>query len=150
MRTIKLTQGKVALVDNEDFSYLSQWSWCYNKGYAVRSLNPGKVRMHRLINNTPDGFVTDHIDHNKLNNQRINLRTANSSQNISNSKIHKDNVHGFKGIVWSGLRNKWKARIIVNRKEIHLGLFQTKKEAAEAYNKGAVKYFSNFAFLNQI
>jgi hypothetical protein len=93
MKEISLTQGQVALVDDEDYDYLMQWKWHFYKGthshYAVCSLprKNGKrtgFRMHRLIMNTPPDLVVDHIDHNGLNNQKSNLRNCTKCQNQAN------------------------------------------------------------------
>lgn len=148
MKRIKLTQGKYALVDDEDFEYLNQFKWCFDNGYAIRGTNPGKIWMHRVINKTLNDLETDHINNNRLDNRKLNLRSATHKENCRNQKLHvkKD----FKGVVWFNLRSKWKARIIVNGKEIYLGLFDNKKVAALKYNEAAKKYFGIFANFNQI
>lgn len=155
MKEIQLTQGKVALVDDEDFDYLNQFKWytnkCghgYDKFYAVRLNKHENVHMHRLIMNTPDGFYTDHIDGDGLNNQKNNLRICTSSQNQANKKKCKNNNCGFKGVHLDKPRNKWKATIHKNNKTIFLGRFDTPQEAAKNYDKAARKYFGEFAELN--
>ncbi len=155
MREIPLTQGKVALVDDEDFEEISKYKWCASKGsrnchtyYAVRGYrNHGSSvteSMHRRVM----GFKghIDHIDGNGLNNQRENLREATSTQNMRNRHPRFKSTSSLKGV---GLfRGKWRARIFLNGKETHLGVFNTEKEAGLAYDLAARKYFGEFAWLN--
>jgi hypothetical protein len=105
MKEIKLSRGKVALVDDEDFDYLNQWKWTAHKKkltyYAVKYGNMKNgiqqhKRMHRIIMKTPDDMFVDHIDHNGLNNQKANLRNCYKWQNQRNSKGYAKN-HKYKG-----------------------------------------------------
>jgi hypothetical protein len=156
MRTISLTQGKTALVDDADFEWLSQWKWCARKNhaawYALRnsSLKTGKARtilMHREISNPPLGMETDHKDHNGLNNQRHNLRVATHAQNMYNQRKRKGTSR-FKGVCWHRNRHKWGAHIRIGVRRIHLGYFVSEVEAAQAYDQAARKHFGEFASLN--
>ena len=136
-KEIKLTQGKVAIVDDEDFSWLSQWKWRYNSHYAVRAdyldhKRIGDTQMHRLINDTPDGYDTDHINGDKLDNRRSNLRTATRSENNFNTPPPITNRSGFKGVWWHDGQKRWWAHIQINGKRSHLGSFTTKEEAINA------------------
>lgn len=149
-KKIKLTHGKYALVDYEDFEYLNQWKWHLNdSGYAVRSeymrlgLNKytsKNIRMHRLINNTPDGLSTDHINQNKLDNRKKNLRSVNKSVNAINSKIKNTNKSWVTGVYWDKFTKKWRAEIKLNYKKITLGRFADIKDAIIARRKGELKY----------
>jgi len=154
MKKIQLTQGKYALVDNSDFEWLNQWKWHYlNIGYAARRdySNGGKyVYMHRLITGVPGTQQSDHINHNKLDNRRENLRLATKSQNMANTLPRKTNTSGFKGVSWDKSRNKWAVEITVNYKNIHLGRYTDIKQAAQAYNEAAQKHFGSFARLNTV
>src|ERR1039458_7612826 len=105
MKQLSLTQGKFALVDDEDFEYLNQFKWCYDgKGYAVRrkpgpgSRNYGFIWMHRVVNNTLEGMDTDHINRDKLDNRRSNLRTASRTLNNHNRLPAINNVSGIRGV----------------------------------------------------
>jgi len=152
---IQLSKGKVALVDADMFDYLNQWSWFYHKnGYAMRSYRKDgkyrKDRMHRVVVNAPLGLDVDHINGNKLDNRRENLRIATRSQNNANKRMQSNNTSGYRGVNWHKQRGKWVAKIQVDRKSIHLGLYEKKEDAARAYNKAAVLYYGEFAQLNNI
>lgn len=155
MKTIFLTQGQVAIVDDDMFDYLNQWRWrCqkHNKTfYAVRLERLGKkqkaILMHRIILNVPDGFETDHRNHNGLDNRRENLRSCTHQQNGCNRQLQTHNG-GFKGVGWHKKSKKWMARIGFNRQRIYLGLFNTAIEAAKAYDYKAKELFNEFALTN--
>lgn len=155
MKRIKLTQGKFALVDDEDFEKLSQYKWyvVFNHGnwYAKRNAYTNKkvvsIYMHRFIINTSP-LQIDHKDRNGLNNQKCNLRFVTHSQNLWNSRISPRNTSGFKGVRWHTRDKIWHAAIRQYKKTIHLGVFITKEEAARAYDKKAKELFGDFACLN--
>jgi hypothetical protein len=142
MRELFLTKGKIAIVDDEDFEFLNKWKWKYHKdGYAVRNATGNKpIYMHRLVNKTPIGFITDHINRNGLDNRRLNLRTSNFTQNALNSGMWKHNTSGVKGVYWSKQKNKWHARIMINQKHIHLGFFIDINDALKSRIKWERQY----------
>lgn len=159
MKEIPLTQGQVALVDNEDYDFLAQWKWSASKTsntwYAMRISNKkdgcryGKrysILMHRVIMKAKLFDEVDHIDHNGLNNQHSNLRIATRSQNKINA--HKTNSTGYRGVELNKYSKKFSAHIRINGKLKHLGVFEMAKDAAIAYNKAAIKYHKEFAILN--
>lgn len=162
MKKIALTQGKFALVDDDMFEYLNQWKWYCNRNkiypnkmYAARRKTIGYYKskiilMHREILNYNGKKNVDHIDGFGLNNQRRNLRICEVAQNIRNQKLHKNNTSGYKGVIWFKPTQQWRAQIMVNRKCLSLGYFNNILDAARAYNKGAEKYFGEFARLNKI
>ena len=93
MKQIELSQGKYAIVDDDDYQELNIYNWYFNNdGYAVRSVEISKgkrtkQRMHRIITNCPDGFEVDHANHDKLDNRKSNLRVCSSSENSHNQKM---------------------------------------------------------------
>lgn len=156
MKKIQLTKNKFALVDNEDYEWINQFKWYFSDtGYAVKRVwinkdwkNPifKTIRMHRLINNTPTGFETDHINRNKLDNGRANLRTASHAQNTINANIRNDNTSGFKGVYWNKEHKKYSVRIVSNKKLLHLGYFSDFKEAIQARKEAEKIYYKEFAY----
>lgn len=151
MKKIPLTRGQFALISDEDFERVSHHSWCMHPcGYAKARIKTRYVLMHRWIIGAKPGQMMDHINGNKLDNRRENLRFCTISQNIANRPISISNNTGYKGVGYRKDRKKYRARIKVNGKEIHLGYFDTPQEAARRYDQGAKTYFGEFAFLNQV
>jgi len=142
MRRIPLTQGKFALVDDEDFEHLNQWKWhvARNKKifYAARkqSVSPQLVTtilMHRQVLNYKGKLLIDHKDHDGLNNQKYNLEIGTSSQNAFNRKgLQETNTSGVAGVYWHKRNKKWIARIQINKKQNFIGSFNTIEDAAMA------------------
>lgn len=156
MKTIPLTQGKVALVDDADYEAVSQFKWCALKigrrFYAVRNVRrpDGKIAnqyMHRFL--MPGAPEVDHRDGDGLNNQRNNLRPATSQQNHQGFKSKAaGKTSKFRGVSWRKERQKWRGHIQVDGKFVHLGSFKNEEDAARAYDAAARKYFGEFASPN--
>lgn len=106
--------------------------------------------MHRLLTNAPKGSQVDHINGDKLDNRKINLRVCTHSQNQINRGKQKNNTSGFKGVYPQKQSKKYRAKISVNGKEYHLGYFDCPIEAAKAYNAATLNYHEEFAKLNII
>jgi hypothetical protein len=150
MKKIKLTQGKFALVDDDDFDYLNQWKWYAHKNgyvfYAGRALGGKSIKMHRTILNNPVGMEVDHRNGNGLDNQRKNLRVATRTQNHANVAKLKNNTSGFKGVSYNKASKKFHAYIRTGGKNSKtIGYFETAEEASFAYKKAAVEIFGEFA-----
>lgn len=152
MKCIALSQGKYALVDEEDFDFLNQRRWRYHSGgYAAAYGGGGRknqrtVLMHRVLLNPPSGQEIDHQNGNRLDNRRSNLRLCTSQQNKANSARRSDNTSGFRGVYANKRYGKpWLAKINVGGRQIHLGAFSDKIEAAEAYARASVRYFGEFS-----
>jgi hypothetical protein len=147
MKNIPLTQRKFAIVDDEDYEWLVQWKWLYTSGgYAARRTK--KIYMHREIMHTPSGMYTDHINGNKLDNRKCNLRICTNTENTRNQKMHKNNNSGYKGISWSQRNKKWGVSVWEENKHNWLGYFSSPVEAAKVYDKKAAELFGEFAKLN--
>lgn len=156
MKTIKLCTNKEVIVDDEDYDYLNRWKWGQNSsGYARRTIYVNKkyktLLMHRFIINAPEGKEVDHINGNKLDNRRENLRLVSRIQNSQNKKAQTNTNNLYKGYYKENRGKRlYVVEIIVNTKKIYIGKYSTELEAAKAYNDAAVKYFGEFAKLNNI
>ncbi len=95
-------------------------------------------------------LVVDHKDTDKCNNKIDNLRASTHASNSGNTAKRKNNRSGYKGVCWSQQNKKWQATISQNYATVHVGFFDDKIEAAQAYNQAALKYFGEFARLNEI
>lgn len=155
-KQIPLTQGKFAIVDDEDYDWLSQWKWYFSHGYAKRDRHicmvgkkekKERIYMHRLINKTGSNVTTDHINGDKLDNRKENLRCCTDAQNNMNKSIRKDSVGSkFKGVKWHKVNKNWNARLFGK----HIGVFRSEIEAAIAYNRAAISQCGDFAKLNLV
>jgi len=139
MKTIQLTNGGETIVDDNDYKMLVKWNWQNVGGYASRSVyiknqNLGKrknksvnklIRMHRIVNNTPEGLYTDHINGNKLDNRKSNLRNCSYSQNSINKPLKKDGVQFRK----DRPKSPWRVYVSHNKKEIYVGCFPNYDDA---------------------
>ncbi len=129
-----------AIVDDNDFSLLSKYKWHLAHGYAATHIQGKVVYMHRLVNKTPIGGVTDHINRNPLDNQKSNLRTVNKSVNSINTGLQANNTSGHKGVSWNKQHNGWETYIWKNRCKIPLGIFKEIKKAVETRRTAEMKY----------
>ncbi len=152
MKEIKLTQGRIALVDDEDYSKVILYKWCVSisKGgkrcYAISGSGKTRVYMHRVIMNTCDTQVVDHYDGNGLNNQKSNLTNCTQAENV-----HKGTIIGkYKGTYWDNKYQAYCAQIRYRDKRKFLGYFQDEKDAAVAYNKAAITMYGKLAYQNNI
>jgi hypothetical protein len=156
MKKIKLTQGKYALVDDEDFEWVNYFKWQvgikYKGGYRYASTTHKKkgILMHRFIMKAVKGIEIDHIDGNTFNNQRKNLRFCNRSDNMKNRIKQSNSTSPYKGVGFRKDTQKWFSRISIDGVATRLGQFLNAKEAAHAYNKAAKKYYGKFAKLNLV
>jgi hypothetical protein len=156
MIVIPLTQGKFAKLDSEDYDIIKNYSWYYSNGYAYTNITlpndkQTTLRMHRLIMGLTDPKIQcDHINHDELDNRRINLRQCTNQENNRNRNCNKNSTSKYKGVCWYKRDNKWRSSIKFNNKQIHLGYFYDENEAAIAYNNKSKELFGEFANLNII
>lgn len=165
MREIRLTNGRgIALVDDEDFERVNAVRWLlHNDGYASRTYwyypegveliyanrRCKYITMQRFILGEKDGLHIDHINRNRLDNRKENLRFVTPAQNIHNS-VRKPSKHGFIGVHKREGEKKYSMKIRVGAKNINEYGFDTPQEAARRYNELALKYRGEFAVLNAL
>lgn len=159
MKLIPLGRGLFAKVDDEDYDFLMQWKWSAipksNGHYARRGSGRKTIRMQRLLMGLgawkDDKRIIDHLDGDTLNNQKSNLRICTSLQNNQNSARRKHSSFPYKGVCRFS-KNKCCSKIVVNKKQITLGVFSNTPEgileAAKTYDEAAKRYFGEFAKLN--
>ena len=148
-RIIPLTQGKYALVDEEDYERVNQYNWCLQVGkYAGMYIEKEHYLMHRFIMNVTDSKVwVDHIFHDTLDNRKSQLRVCTPSENSQNSRSNIG-LSKYKGIHYHKKNNKWRACINTTNSRIHIGMFTNEEDAARAYDAKAKELFGEFAYLN--
>lgn len=141
MKQIELNNNQVALIDDEDFDRIAQIKWyIFRDGYVRGHLNGKTALMHRLVLDYSGNLDIDHINHNKLDNRKSNLRICNRSQNMANSIDD-----GYKGVTWHKRAHKWAVYVGYNYKRFYLGLFDNREDAKMAYDRKAKELFGEFA-----
>jgi hypothetical protein len=151
MKEIALSQGKVALVDDEDYERVASFKWYavfarytfYAEAMHCESGKRIHIKMHRLILNATPGILVDHISHNGLDNRRCNLRTCTNSQNTFAMVYKPAGKSGYRGVRKD--RNRWLAVIGVRGERLYLGSFETPGLAYAVYCRAARHYFGEFA-----
>lgn len=154
MICIPLTQGKHAIIDNDDWELVSKHRWHANKPvgdkfYAMTNTTnsnlPMHRPMHRLILGLTDGDTwVDHKDGDTLNNTRSNLRVCTPQQNACNRRIRSDNTSKYKGVSYRKDTGLWRARIGAKGVVINLGNFQDPLDAYGAYCEAAKELHGDF------
>lgn len=156
MKTIRLSRGRCALVNDSDFIQLNKYKWCAlkrNNGefYAIRwssikgASRRSMILMHREIIGAKEHELVDHKNTNSLDNRRRNLRVCDKSQNACNRGAQINNNSGFKGVSWNKKYGFWEARIQLNGTRFFLGYFVASKKASVAYQKAAKNLHKEFA-----
>lgn len=156
VREIQLTQNRVALCSDEDHEMLSKYRFhfdgSYPRAYVKGSYKTKQkqVRMHQLIMPCEPGFMIDHIDGNKLNNTRENLRIVDVYQNSQNSKKKRSakTTSEYKGVSWHSERKKWRSEIAVDNQRAFIGLYDDEEECARASDSACLFYHGEFAVTN--
>ena len=157
LQKIRLFCGSEAVVDDEYYPKVNKLSWYFHSGYAARNRPmrrketawPKIIFMHSIILPAPNGFVVDHINGNRLDNRRENLRLVTVQQNNFNRRSNINYCSSrYKGVFWIEERQLWRSSIKLNGKSTNLGYFRSEEDAASAYNFYAVKLFGSFARLN--
>lgn len=157
MKTLPLSTGGVTLIDDEDYDYLSKWTWRAMKSghvYRVTRDKPkngqyGKmitILMHRVVMGAINGQIVDHSNRIPADNRKVNLRFCSHRQNMRNQKLSKRNTSGYKGVYKAG--KNWRAVIVLDGKDTHLGVYATPVQAAVAFNERAMRIDPEYYCLN--
>jgi len=159
-RTIPLSQGKVAIVDDEDYEALVRFKWhaIRRRGlfHAVRSeqVNGKKhsIYMHRFLLGEPPGQEVDHENGDGLDNRRTNLRACTKRQNARNRVHGGSKSSRYHGVCWHAWSSRWRVVICAgpvntrgHSKQLYVGSFKDETEAARAYDRAALQHFGPFA-----
>lgn len=147
------SNGEKFYFDLEDYDLIKDYYWAKNTtGYL--SANKNTVFMHRIILGLSNvSWVKnrgDHRNHNKLDNRKLNLRTATPNQNTMNSSLRSDNKSGITGIMWNKRNNNWYVQIGINGKNKYLGSFENFEDAVKARKDAEEKYFGEFSYENSM
>jgi len=144
-------KNQIFYFDLEDYNRIKDSCWSMDSnGYIITNIKSNNifqtVRMHRLVMNCPKDMDVDHIFHNEYDNRKEFLRIVTESQNEMNQKINITNTTGVTGVSLIEKNGRWRARIRVNNKDIHLGYFIDFEDAVKARKEGEEKYFGEYAF----
>lgn len=156
MKQIPLTQNQFTTVDDHWYDYLNQWKWharwdkTTHSYYAMRTVNGKKVLMHRIIANTPDGMLCDHIHHNTLDNRECELRNVTPSQSVMNRRKQINNKTGVIGITRRNRSNKYRASLFCDGKMVLDKEFTNIEDAIQARLEAQRKYFGEFSLLQEV
>ena len=156
MKTLLLRRYKgrppvPVLLSDKDYDMVTshKW-WCHHLGYVVGKVLGKEVLLHRFIMGEPEGLVVDHINGNKQDNRRCNLRICTHQDNTRNAQLSKNNTSGRTGVSFRKDRDAYRAYIMVDRTYIHLGHYKTIDEAIAARKRGEQKYFGEFAYRKRV
>lgn len=151
MKNLLLTQNKFAIVDDEDYVNLVGRKWQYNSGYASTYINGKNILLHRYLLNPELDKEVDHINRNKLDNRRSNLRVCTRKENGRNRSLAINNSSGYHGVYFSKTekrKKRWTVSIRIDGIKKTIGRYLTGKQAAKAYDEKALKYHGEFATTN--
>ena len=137
------------IVDEDNYYDLIKYAIGNSKNYASIVVNKKRFELHRYIMNYTGKDIIDHINHNPLDNRKINLRIATRQQNSQNTSSVKNSSSKYVGVSKTQQKiPKYSAQIVVNNKKIHLGYFESEIEAAKVRDIATKKYFGEFGNLN--
>jgi hypothetical protein len=134
-----------SIVDIDDYDSIKQYNWYLDGKYVSTYINNKRIRLHNLLFQHDTKLFVDHINGDSLDNRKINFRLVNNYGNTRNC-CKKSKKNKYKGVC--SYKDKFIARIMVNRKEVYLGIFNTEEEAAKAYDVHAEKFFGDFSRTN--
>lgn len=143
--------NKEVICDEEDYKLLSEYKLYINSdGYVLGKKDKESViQISKLLMNTPVGMVIDHINHNRSDIRRGNLRVCTYSQNNMNTRPRENTKSGVTGVNWHHT-GRWRVRITVEGKTIRLGYFKNLSEAIEVRKQAEIKYFGEFRYKEEL
>jgi len=152
MVKISLGDGLFTVIDTSDYDKVSKYTWSANKNnYATTTIDGSTTLLHRLLIKPPVNMVVDHIDGDRLDNRKTNLRVCTQSENLRNQLKHcRSGTSKYKGVTYNREKGKWLARIRVRNIKYGLGSYYNELDAALAYNIGSVLLSPKFGRLNVI
>jgi hypothetical protein len=149
--TIILSNGARCLVDESDSQSVQRFNWYQDgHGYAHTQSNYKFIKMHRLITGAKPGEEVDHVNGNRLDNRRANLRICSRTENARAFQKKRIGTSTYRGVSFCRPTGRWRAQITVNKKSINLGRYFSDADAALAYNTAALEFFGEFAVLNEV
>ena len=142
--TIYTSKGESFIIDKDDYEKVKGYRWYKDcNGYIVS--RHSALFLHRLITNCESDKVVDHINHDKQDNRKANLRICTRAENNKNHILSKSNTSGITGVCWSNAKNKYRAYICINGKQKSLGYYSDIGKAVEARKQAEAKYYKEFA-----
>jgi hypothetical protein len=151
MKILKSVEGVECVVDDLDYEWAKDIKWKISQyGYFSYRNQDDRIFLHRLISAPSDDLVVDHINGNKLDNLRSNLRNISQKENFINSKVRSDNNSGYRGVSYRKDRGTYSVEIAKDGKKIRLGCYKTAREGALVYNQKAKELYGDKAWLNDI
>ena len=144
-----LSNGVQFLIDVDDYGRVKEYGWSYNRPrdyIFCNSLN--QIPLSRFLLNCPPGFEVDHINHNRLDNRRCNLRIATKSENSANTRRIKNGILRYKGVSYCTQTGRWRASIHYGDMQTTIGRYDTMEQAAVAHDLVSYKLYGDFAWLN--
>ena len=129
-----MPDGRIFFIDKEDYDFVKDKALHYLDAVDYYIVHHKLGLLHRLImkDKLSDGLEVDHINRNKLDNRRVNLRAVTRQENMHNKSLYKTNTSGYPGVKWNSRLNKWQVQITRNKKRVHLGVFEDLQEAIGA------------------
>lgn len=149
-KAVELTQGKVALVDDDDYEWVKDIPWYFDKGHGYATATVGgrlhkkHIKLHRVIMGEPEGMFVDHINRVRLDCRKENLRIVTPGQSVKNKGKYADNGTKYMGVSYREDRSKWIAQIQCDGKHFSLGMYKQEIVAAVAYDRACRDKFKEY------
>lgn len=150
---IGVTEKGNYIFDKDDYEKvvsMDRYWFINNVGYVLCSINNKEFQLHRYIMgldfyDKERDIIVDHINGDKLDNRKSNLRICKKKENPKNCTLYSNNTSGYKGVTWMGRLNKWQVNLQVNKKNLYLGVYSDLEKAIEVRKKAEIKYFGEFS-----